>query len=141
MYYLGFWDPTHSDTQSMLNTINLLEYMHIVCILITGTTLHYITSPLLKGSLYTITYITYKLQVRTITYKLAIVRSIALWRPRSGPLLVCAVPLAGGLKVKAGCGDCLITVGCLIAGSLLVGISGVISMSSREAVDDTISWR
>jgi len=50
------------------------------------------------------------------------------------PLLVHTVPLAGGVEGKAGCGGCSITVGCLLAGSLLVGISGI--MSSREAVGD-----
>ena len=56
------------------------------------------------------------------------------------PLLVRTVPSTGGTEGNNICGDCSLIDGCSLAGSLLVGISGITSNSSVD-VGDTISWR
>ena len=56
------------------------------------------------------------------------------------PLLVHTVPSTGGAEGIDICGDCSLTDGCSLAGSLLVGISGITSNSSVD-VGETISWR
>ena len=57
------------------------------------------------------------------------------------PLLVCTISSLGGTEGKDGCEDCSLTVGCSLADSLLIGMSGIMSNSSPEVVGDTISWR
>ena len=55
-------------------------------------------------------------------------------------LLVHIVPSIGGTEGNDIYGDCSLTDGCSLAGSLLVGISGIITNLSVD-VGDTISLR
>ena len=57
------------------------------------------------------------------------------------PLLVRTISSLGGTEGEDGCEDCSLTVGCSLADSLLIGMSGIMSNSSPEVVGDTISWR